>query len=506
LLGAALALVVLVTPFGDGFAKAPGEMHCYGGICHRVLTLAEAQRLIGLTSEVVTSHYDHPNVDRFNVGKYTSSGEEFDADNAARAASANLPDGTEILLWHPGTWKAAHVRINDFGPFRGNRTLDVTRAVAEVLGFARAGVATLKVTVIWVPGPDTARYRKARNYVPSQGPIGFITPGEHDALIRQLVMTAAERNFVAPPDIVIAGAPLLHVPSRSVEQVMADEAAAASRPETITAALDVATSDVGPKAGLDDMTPIPELEAGATISAFAGTPPRVEAASFQAPVTVATAALSKPPFVERLFAWTTRKRASLTVASEQMFWQVTMPWISLSALTLLALLIDRKRFAGPAPVRPRRLKPNDAEPAASALPVATLPSYSRFDTRFSLQGDVTSASALWIDGRIAGNCQAPLIVIGPSAVIDGNLAAEMIVVQGAVRGSLYARQISIAASATIDGEVAAEWLDMAEGAWCEATVSRLSSMGDFRMPELRNIAAAMSDASSGHIDKQRQTG
>ena len=109
-------------------AKAPGETHCYKDTCHRVYTLDETRRMIGQTTELVATHYDVPGVDKFNTGELTSSGERFDANNPGRTSASNFPDGTELLVWNPVTKRAAHVRVNDFGPFWGKRTLDVTPA------------------------------------------------------------------------------------------------------------------------------------------------------------------------------------------------------------------------------------------------------------------------------------------------------------------------------------------------------------------------------------------
>jgi cytoskeletal protein CcmA (bactofilin family) len=186
-------------------AKAPGETHCYGGICHRVYTLDETQRMVGRTVDVIATHYDAPGVDKYNVGQYTSSGEEFDASNPARAAASNYPDGTELLVWHPETKRAAHIRVNDFGPFMGQRTLDVTRKVAENMGFATRGVATLKVTVIWVQSATDPNYRKGRNYPASLGLIGIVEPHQIPILVERLIASAHARNRLnSPPPALVA--------------------------------------------------------------------------------------------------------------------------------------------------------------------------------------------------------------------------------------------------------------------------------------------------------------
>ena len=91
---AALLLAPLPMPL---LAKAPGVSHCYKGVCHRVRTVGQTRAIVGRTQTIETSYYDIPGVDRFNTGTYTSNGERFNANDPARVASANFPDGTELL-------------------------------------------------------------------------------------------------------------------------------------------------------------------------------------------------------------------------------------------------------------------------------------------------------------------------------------------------------------------------------------------------------------------------
>lgn len=175
-------------------AKTPGEIHCYGGICHRVKSLQETRLMVGRETNEVTSFYDIPERDRHNTGTYTSSGERFDALSDGHAASSHFPDGTELLLWNPKNGHAAHVRINDFGPFYLRRTLDVTVRVAEKLEFNHLGVTTLSVIVIWAPDDGDARYRRRRVYPPVEGFLGQFDRDLLRTLKRRLIREAPARN------------------------------------------------------------------------------------------------------------------------------------------------------------------------------------------------------------------------------------------------------------------------------------------------------------------------
>ncbi len=64
------------------------------------------------------------------------------------------------------------VRINNAGPYWGNRKLDVSIATAKRLGFAHAGVAKLHTMVLYAPTKGEARYSRHRNYKKVLGYLG----------------------------------------------------------------------------------------------------------------------------------------------------------------------------------------------------------------------------------------------------------------------------------------------------------------------------------------------
>ncbi len=166
------AAIALVPGTTSVEAKILGGTHCYFGICHRVKTIAETQKLVGVKTTVKASFYDDCKVDRFNPCTLTSSGEVFKPGRPDNAASPIYPDGTKLMVWNPKTKSAAIVRVNSAGPYHTNRTLDVSRATAERLGFQNAGVASLHVQVIEAPTAAEARYKKHRTYAAVPGPIG----------------------------------------------------------------------------------------------------------------------------------------------------------------------------------------------------------------------------------------------------------------------------------------------------------------------------------------------
>ncbi len=177
-LGAAAVLLLgTMTPVA---AKTPGTTYCYVGVCHRVLTLDETAQQVGRAREVVASYYDVPWRDPFNPSLLTSSGETFRADSDDSAASPIYPDGTRLLVWEPISNGAAVVRVNNAGPYYGDRLLDLSRGAADRLGLGPRGIGRVLVMVLTAPEPAEAAYVAGRVYDPVAGYIGAF-PSIEDA-------------------------------------------------------------------------------------------------------------------------------------------------------------------------------------------------------------------------------------------------------------------------------------------------------------------------------------
>jgi rare lipoprotein A len=90
--------------------------------------------------------------DKFN-GRKTSCGEIF-SNQDFTAAHNTLPFGTLVEVTNEANNQKVTVRINDRGPYSHNRIIDVTRMVAEILGFVNSGEATVTLKVIKLPDSD----------------------------------------------------------------------------------------------------------------------------------------------------------------------------------------------------------------------------------------------------------------------------------------------------------------------------------------------------------------
>ena len=177
-------------------AKVPGKTYCFNGVCHRVNTIAEMVTLVGQDTTLKTSFYDDCKRDRYNPCGLTSSGEKFRPNDADNAASPIYPNGTVLLLRNPANGQAAVVRVNNAGPYWGKRKLDVSRGVAEKLGFKKRGVAKLDVRVIAAPTLAEAKYKKNRRYAPVPGPIGTfasLEQAQYGAMVAMAADTASRK-------------------------------------------------------------------------------------------------------------------------------------------------------------------------------------------------------------------------------------------------------------------------------------------------------------------------
>jgi len=90
--------------------------------------------------------------DKFH-GRKTASGERYDM-NKYTAAHKKLPFGTVIKVTNMSNGKSVKVRVNDRGPFVKNREIDLSKKAAQDLGYLKAGIADLKLEIVFIPGQD----------------------------------------------------------------------------------------------------------------------------------------------------------------------------------------------------------------------------------------------------------------------------------------------------------------------------------------------------------------
>jgi len=159
-------------------------------------------------------------------GRLTANGEVFDME-AITAAHPTLPMPSYVRVTNLANKRSLIVRVNDRGPFHGNRVIDLSHKSAHLLGFKDNGVARVKVEYIGraaLEGSDDQRLAATlRQGEPAPAPV--------------LVASAGRGNIPLPstPRGVAVGGPVPVPPGRPYnlgEQVSArlTDVTAAGRP------------------------------------------------------------------------------------------------------------------------------------------------------------------------------------------------------------------------------------------------------------------------------------
>lgn len=127
-------------------------------------------------------------------GRQTANGEVFDM-GSLTAAHPTLPMPSYARVTNLSNGKSLIVRVNDRGPYHGNRLIDVSNKAAELLEFKGNGVARVRVeyvgraplegsddrqlmatlrTGVPAPSPSMVRVASARPFVPELSSRGAI--------------------------------------------------------------------------------------------------------------------------------------------------------------------------------------------------------------------------------------------------------------------------------------------------------------------------------------------
>ena len=145
------------------------------------------------------------------AGRTTSNGEVFDPAQLT-AAHRTLPFGTRVRVTNLETGSSVEVRINDRGPFKADRIIDLSRAAAERIGMIGSGVATVRVEVVsGTPGatrlaidPDLVGF-EARSALHATGQLLVLRSERVDAPILVRVVSG-EVPLTLQADLLVADA------------------------------------------------------------------------------------------------------------------------------------------------------------------------------------------------------------------------------------------------------------------------------------------------------------
>ena len=80
-------------------------------------------------------------------GRQTANGERYNMYDLT-AAHRSLPFGTKVRVTNRTNGKSVVVRINDRGPYVGERVIDLSRGAAQAVSMTDTGIALVKLDVL----------------------------------------------------------------------------------------------------------------------------------------------------------------------------------------------------------------------------------------------------------------------------------------------------------------------------------------------------------------------
>ncbi|MCY4044588.1 MAG: septal ring lytic transglycosylase RlpA family protein [Cellvibrionales bacterium] len=102
-------------------------------------------------------------------GHKTSNGEIYDVHQMS-AAHKTLPLPSYVRVTNVANGKTCVVRVNDRGPFKDGRLIDLSYAAAKKLDFLNAGTAKVRVEAVHAKGGSASPPKPASNTIESQSP------------------------------------------------------------------------------------------------------------------------------------------------------------------------------------------------------------------------------------------------------------------------------------------------------------------------------------------------
>jgi rare lipoprotein A len=183
-------------------------------------------------------------------GRLTANGEIFDMSSLS-AAHPTLPMPCYVRVTNLGNGKSLVVRVNDRGPYHGNRVMDVSSRAAELLEFKGGGVARVRLeyvgraplegsddrqliatlrTGVPAPSPSLVRVASARPFVPeisySARPIRGEIPLPEDRPYNLGALSADQASISESSELPASGR------SRSAARIFENSRAASYEPDS----------------------------------------------------------------------------------------------------------------------------------------------------------------------------------------------------------------------------------------------------------------------------------
>ena len=142
---------------------------------------------------------------------------------------------------------------------------------------------------------------------------------------------------------------------------------------------------------------------------------------------------------------------------------------------------------------PKNSKPGKAAPSILSSDINVL-------------GQLFADGEIHIDGHVDGDVRSSKLVIGESANVKGEIAADDVTIRGRVKGTILGKRVHLCATSHVEGEIFHEALAIESGCFFNVSVHREKDpLAKASIP--LNVPAPSSDtkpATNGHPDKSSQ--
>ncbi|HLY06072.1 MAG TPA: septal ring lytic transglycosylase RlpA family protein [Rhizomicrobium sp.] len=175
-------------------------------------------------------------------GHRTANGEIFDA-NGLTAAHPTLPMPVNVRVTNLENGKSIVLRVNDRGPFKRGRIIDVSQRAAQLLGFYGKGTAKVRVTYLArADEPAGAPADSTTETAVAAAPTAPVQVASLDPAVATPATTPRPQSVSA--DAAPAEIPSSDVPSPSPEKLDANLEAKAEEPAVVTTVAVPATTHI----------------------------------------------------------------------------------------------------------------------------------------------------------------------------------------------------------------------------------------------------------------------
>lgn len=147
------------------------------------------------------------------------------------------------------------------------------------------------------------------------------------------------------------------------------------------------------------------------------------------------------------------------------------------------MLPNFKKSDSEAPKIPPSLIANDAA-AFAPRPLSVAPRgeerrvSSLIGADLTIKGNLISKGEVQVDGAVEGDVHGSHVIVGPTALITGNVLAEEVIVRGHVVGSVRSKRVMLQSTSEVEGDIFHQSLSIEQGAMFEGKSRR--SSGDPR--------------------------